>query len=143
HYATEIGWGGLVAADPGVAGYWVARTFATTTLGSVEVPASGGPGFAVACAAVARLRAPDRPVLAVVDGPAGHAVEAALDAARRVAGRPGRPPAAWGCACPSRRGGRGARPSTLTPTAAGCAGSCTATRPAWPGSRPTSASSIA
>ncbi|HEX6421267.1 MAG TPA: hypothetical protein VFZ77_22385 [Acidimicrobiales bacterium] len=84
HYAAEVGAAGLVAADPGVAGYWVARTFATTTLGSVAVPGSGGPGFAVACAAVARLRSPDRPVLAVVDGPAGDAVEAALDAGRRL-----------------------------------------------------------
>ncbi|HEX6425891.1 MAG TPA: hypothetical protein VFZ79_20535 [Acidimicrobiales bacterium] len=85
HYAAVVGPGGLVAADPGVAGYWVARTFATTGVGSVHVPASpGSRGFAVACAAVARLRAPDRPVLAVVDGPADDHVREALDCARRL-----------------------------------------------------------
>ena len=72
-YAEVVGPGGLVAADPGVAGYWVARTFATTGVGTVHVPApAASHGFAVACATVARLRAPDRPVLAVVDGPAGE-----------------------------------------------------------------------
>lgn len=85
HYAAVVGPGGLVAADPGVAGYWVARTFATTEVGSVHVPASpGSRGFAVACAVVARLRAPDRPVLAVVDGPADDHVREALDCARRL-----------------------------------------------------------
>ncbi len=82
HYGHVLGAGGLVAADPGTAGYWVARTYATTELGAVQVPASTGhDGFAVACAAVARLRAPARPVLAVVDGPVAAAVHAALDAA--------------------------------------------------------------
>ena len=38
HYGQVFGAGGLVAADPGVAGYWVARTFATTTLGGVWCP---------------------------------------------------------------------------------------------------------
>ncbi len=67
HYGQVFGAGGLVAADPGVAGYWVARTFSTTELGSAHVPARPGDGFAVACALVARLRRPARPVLAVVD----------------------------------------------------------------------------
>jgi hypothetical protein len=67
HYGNVFGSGGLVAADPGVAGYWVARTFSTTVLGSAQVPAREGPGFAVACALVARLRRPRRPVIAVVD----------------------------------------------------------------------------
>jgi hypothetical protein len=63
----------------------VARTYATTELGGVQVPASAGhDGFAVACAAVARLRAPGRPVLAVVDGPVAAAVHEALDAAASV-----------------------------------------------------------
>jgi Thiamine pyrophosphate enzyme, central domain len=62
--------GGLVAADPGTAGFWVARTVATTVLDSVVVPAARvAPGFAVACAIVARLAGPSRPALAVVDGP--------------------------------------------------------------------------
>jgi thiamine pyrophosphate-dependent acetolactate synthase large subunit-like protein len=89
HYAQALGAGGLVAADPGVAGYWVARTFATTDLGGVQVPAAAGAaGFAVACAMAARLRSPFRPVLAVVDGPgpreAGGPVEAAREAAARL-----------------------------------------------------------
>jgi thiamine pyrophosphate-dependent acetolactate synthase large subunit-like protein len=89
HYAQALGGGGLVAADPGVAGYWVARTFATTDLGAVQVPATAeSAGFAVACAVVARLRSPSRPVLAVVDGPmpgeAGGAAEAAREAAARL-----------------------------------------------------------
>jgi thiamine pyrophosphate-dependent acetolactate synthase large subunit-like protein len=89
HYAQALGAGGLVAADPGVAGYWVARTFATTDLGVVQVPAAvGTSGFAVACAVVARLRSPCRPVLAVVDGPApgaaGGPTEAALATASRL-----------------------------------------------------------
>ncbi|HEX6570238.1 MAG TPA: hypothetical protein VF015_13780 [Acidimicrobiales bacterium] len=84
HYAQVVGAGGLLAADPGVAGYWVARTFATTELGGVHVPASpSSRGFSVACAAVARLRSPDRPVLAVVDSPDGPVFDA-LDTAWRL-----------------------------------------------------------
>lgn len=68
HYSQVLGDGGLVAADPGIAGYWVARTFATQQLGGAQVTADArATGFAVACAAVARRAAPDRPVLAVVD----------------------------------------------------------------------------
>jgi hypothetical protein len=67
HYGAVFGSGGLVAADPGLAGYWVARTFSTTELGSAQVPARRADGFAAACALVARLRRPARPVLAVVD----------------------------------------------------------------------------
>ncbi|HET6948995.1 MAG TPA: hypothetical protein VFI47_01370, partial [Acidimicrobiales bacterium] len=49
HYGQVFGAGGVVAADPGVAGYWVARTFATTDLGGVQVPAGRDQdGFAVA-----------------------------------------------------------------------------------------------
>jgi thiamine pyrophosphate-dependent acetolactate synthase large subunit-like protein len=59
---------GLVAADPGWAGYWVARTFPTVELGSAIVPAdAGAAGFAAACALVARLRQPLRPVVVAVD----------------------------------------------------------------------------
>ena len=39
HYSQVLGDGGLVAADPGTAGYWVARTFATQHLGGVHVTA--------------------------------------------------------------------------------------------------------
>lgn len=85
HYSQVFGAGGLVAADPGVAGYWVARTFATTELGAAQVPASAAShGFAVACATVARLRTPNRPVLAAVDSPMADAVLDALDTASRL-----------------------------------------------------------
>jgi thiamine pyrophosphate-dependent acetolactate synthase large subunit-like protein len=82
-YSRALGPGGLVAADPGVAGYWVARTFATTELGGVQVPGQADRhGFAVACATVARLRTPARPALAVVDAVRGEVAEAMEVAAR-------------------------------------------------------------
>lgn len=85
HYSQVFGAGGLVAADPGRAGYWVARTFATTELGGAVVPAAAdSAGFAVACATVARLRRPSRPVLAAVDGPVAHIVSEVLDTARSL-----------------------------------------------------------
>jgi len=68
HYSTVLGGGGLVAADPGVAGYWVARTFGTTGVGGAQVPAGADAiGFSIAAALVAQLADPGRPVLAVVD----------------------------------------------------------------------------
>jgi hypothetical protein len=82
NYGRSFGPEGLVAADPGVAGYWVARTFATTEPGAVHVPAQADAvGFAPACALVARLRCPSRAVLAVVDGPVAAPVHAVLEAA--------------------------------------------------------------
>jgi hypothetical protein len=84
HYAQVLGSGGLVAADPGIAGYWVARTFATTRLGSALVPAAPIRGWAAACATVARLAAPFRPVLAAMDGPLDDLTRAVLDAATRL-----------------------------------------------------------
>jgi hypothetical protein len=81
NYSIMGSGGGLVAADPGVAGYWVARTFATTELGGVVVPAEPNvDGFAAACCVVARLRDPGRPVLVAVD----QAHEAVLDVARTL-----------------------------------------------------------
>jgi hypothetical protein len=85
HYGQCFGDGGLVAADPGVSGYWVARTLPTTELGAVQVPAEpDAGGFAPACALAARLRRPSRSVLAVVDGPPSPAVQAVLDAAEHL-----------------------------------------------------------
>ena len=55
HYAEVFGHGGLVAADPGTAGFWVARTFATTRLGTAFVPGQPVRGWAAACVLVARL----------------------------------------------------------------------------------------
>jgi hypothetical protein len=73
HYRGSLGPIGMVAADPGVAGFWVARTFTTTIAGSVHVPPNrDAPGFAAACATVARFRHPARPVLAVLDASDGR-----------------------------------------------------------------------
>jgi Thiamine pyrophosphate enzyme, central domain len=84
-YGRTFGAGGLVAAAAGRAGYWVARTFATTELGTVVVV--GSPALAAACAAVARLRRPARPVLTAVDDePAGLAGVAAVQAAAHALG---------------------------------------------------------
>jgi Thiamine pyrophosphate enzyme, central domain len=81
-YGRCLGDRGMVAADPGTAGFWVARTFATTVLGAVHVPAEAWlHGFAAACAVVARLRRPSRPVLAVVDAPVRDEVLAVAEAA--------------------------------------------------------------
>jgi hypothetical protein len=83
HYSQLLG-DGVVAADPGTAGYWVARTFGTTRLGGAHVPAEVGlSGFAVACAALARRLRPSRPALAVVDSLDGRTGEV-LECARRL-----------------------------------------------------------
>lgn len=79
-YATVLGAVGLVAADAGWAGYWVARTFATQAIGGAVVPATAMPGFAAACALAARRAVPARPVLAVVDE-VDDMTRAVLDAA--------------------------------------------------------------
>jgi hypothetical protein len=85
NYARGIGRGGLLAADPGTAGYWVARTYGTTELGSVHVPAAADAhGFAAACVVVARLRRPGRPALATVDGPRREIVDEVIEAARAL-----------------------------------------------------------
>lgn len=84
-YADAYGGRGVVAADPGTAGYWVARTFTTTEPGMVHVPARADlRGFAPAGALVSRLRNPNRPALAVVDGPVSDAAEAVVETADRL-----------------------------------------------------------
>ncbi len=89
HYAWVLGGGGLVAADAGTAGYWVARTFATTRLGSASVPAAPVSGWAAACALCARITSPLRPVLAVVDDPSAATTQVVLDAAAALGVRVG------------------------------------------------------
>jgi hypothetical protein len=84
HYAGVFGHGGLVAADPGTAGFWVARTFATTRLGTAFVPGQPVRGWAAACVLVARLWSPLRPGLAVVDGPLDESTQAVLEQGRRL-----------------------------------------------------------
>lgn len=72
--------GGLLAADPGLAGLWVARAFPTLEPGSVIVPAVAVPGIAAAVALVASLNG--RPAIAVTTDPSDPATEAVLDRAR-------------------------------------------------------------
>jgi hypothetical protein len=83
HYAQVVGDGGLVAADAGCAGFWVARTFATTRLGGASVPAGAVRGWAAACVLVARMVNPLRRALAVVDGPLDDLSRAVLEEAAR------------------------------------------------------------
>jgi hypothetical protein len=71
--------GGVVAADPGVAGLWVARTFPTSVLGSVVVPATRAPGIAAAIAFVASYRG--RAALAVTASPVDAMTLRVLDLA--------------------------------------------------------------
>jgi hypothetical protein len=59
--------GGLVAADPGTAGLWVARALPTVETASVIVPALRMRGFALAAAIAASFEG--RPAVAVVDDP--------------------------------------------------------------------------
>ena len=87
--------GGLVAADAGVAGLWLARGLVPSRA-AVVVPALPAPGFAAAAALVAALD--DRPALAVVTTP--------VDALHRAAG--GRGGVARAAA---RRRGVGRRPA--------------------------------
>src|SRR5262249_52545121 len=68
---------GLLAADAGPAGLWVARTFATTDLGSVVVPASAADGAAAALATVADTRG--RPAIAVTTAPVDDVTRALLE----------------------------------------------------------------
>jgi thiamine pyrophosphate-dependent acetolactate synthase large subunit-like protein len=84
HYGEVLGATGVVAADPGVAGYWVARTFPTSGPGGAQVPADpAATGFAVACVIVAGLFDRARPVLAVVDE-LGEVHERLLEVAGRL-----------------------------------------------------------
>jgi hypothetical protein len=73
---------GLAVADPGPAGYWLARAAPSSHPGAVCVPATVEPGFAAAAALVAALD--ERPCLAVTDaeGAAHEATAAVVDLAR-------------------------------------------------------------
>jgi hypothetical protein len=75
---------GVVVADPGPAGFWVARGAPSSFPGAVCVPATREPGFAAAAALVAALD--DRPCLAVTDadGADHDATAAVLDLAAAV-----------------------------------------------------------
>lgn len=84
--------GGVVFADPGLAGFWVARAFPTSVFGSVNVPAVAEPGFA-AWNAVNAVRS-GRPAIAVTGDP----FDLATDDALAYAGSSGTPLvlAVWG-----------------------------------------------
>ncbi len=73
---------GVVVADPGPAGLWVARAFPTAELGSVLVPATLAPGTATAAAILGGLGG--RPALGVTTWPLDPTTEALLDLARQL-----------------------------------------------------------
>lgn len=74
---------GVITADPGHAGLWVARTFPTTEPGTVVVPALAMPGIAAALALVAALRG--LPAVAVTTEPLDHTTLAVLELATELA----------------------------------------------------------
>jgi hypothetical protein len=74
--------GGVITADPGVAGLWVARTFPTTEPGTVVVPAIATPGLGTALALVASLRG--LPAVAVTTEPLHHTTLALLEVATEL-----------------------------------------------------------
>jgi len=74
--------GGVVTADPGVAGVWVARTFPTTEPGTVVVPAMAKRGIAAALALIAALRG--LPAIAVTIEPLDPTTLAALKLATEL-----------------------------------------------------------
>jgi hypothetical protein len=65
HMAGLLPEGGTVVADPGAAGFWLARSFPTSYPGNICIPASFTPGFAAAAALVCSLEG--RPYFAVSD----------------------------------------------------------------------------
>jgi hypothetical protein len=74
--ATALPAGGLVVAEPGLVGFWIARTFPTAQPGSVLVPATGG--AEAAWQAPVDAAAAGRPVTLVAAAPVdlpGVAVE--------------------------------------------------------------------
>jgi acetolactate synthase-1/2/3 large subunit len=74
---------GIVTADPGTAGVWVARTFPTTTPGTVVVPATVAPGAAAAIALVAARH--DLPAIAATTEPLDHITLSVLELATELA----------------------------------------------------------
>jgi hypothetical protein len=74
--------GGLVTADPGPAGLWVARTFPTDGPGTVVVPAVAAPGIGAAVG-LAAARA-GHPATAVTVGPVDEATRAVVDLANAL-----------------------------------------------------------
>jgi thiamine pyrophosphate-dependent acetolactate synthase large subunit-like protein len=71
--------GGVITADPGIAGLWIARTFPTTDARSIGVPATVAAGYAAAAALAARLDG--RPAIAVTTAPADSMTARVLELA--------------------------------------------------------------
>jgi hypothetical protein len=82
NYRAVLDGQALLAAEPGLPGLWVARTFPTTVLGSISVPVR----FAKGVAAQAALDAARRGLraLAVTYGPIDAATQRVLEEARRL-----------------------------------------------------------
>jgi hypothetical protein len=80
---------GVAVADPGPAGFWIARTFPTSFPGSVCVPATRTEGFAAAAALVCQLEG--RPYVAVVDQPADGELDPTTAAIVELATAVGQP----------------------------------------------------
>ncbi|MDI2126041.1 hypothetical protein [Yinghuangia seranimata] len=80
-YALLLGERGMVAADAGLAGFYLARTFPTLRPRSVVLPAVARPGFAAEQVAARREAEPGLPALAVVDGSRPDDATAAVVAA--------------------------------------------------------------
>lgn len=72
---------GVVAADAGPGGFWVARTFPTAEPGSVLIPARARPGWAAAVAVVAAVQRRGG-VVAVTTAPLDDVTTELLDLAR-------------------------------------------------------------
>lgn len=76
HVSGALPDGAIAVADPGPAGFWVARTFPTSIPNSVCVPASGESGFAAAAALVCAIE--QRPVIAITSESADAEIYSAL-----------------------------------------------------------------
>lgn len=74
---------GVAVADPGPAGFWIARTAPTSHPGSVCVPATAVDGFAAAAALVCSLEG--RPCLAVTDQRGDDGVDPTTEAVLELA----------------------------------------------------------
>lgn len=84
-YALLLGERGMVAADAGTAGFFLARTFPTLRPHSVELPSEPQPGFAARAVFARRAAEPGLPAVALVDGsaPDDATREAVAEAASR------------------------------------------------------------
>ncbi len=80
---------GIAVADPGPAGFWIARAFPTSFPGSVCVPAARAEGFAAAAALVCALEG--RPYVAVTDQRADGALDPTTAAIVELAESHGQP----------------------------------------------------